>query len=53
MMMEANTEEHLDQVLGIKKDKAGISRGLDIQILGSFYLFEECYNAFLLYFSWR
>ena len=32
MMIEANTVQHLDQVLGFKIDNPGISRGLDIQI---------------------
>ena len=35
MMIEANTVQHLDQVLGIQKDKPGISRGLNVQIWGS------------------
>ena len=41
--------QHLEQVLGFKIDNPGSSRGLNMQIRGSFHLFWKCYNEFLIF----
>ena len=48
MMIEANTVQHLDQVLGFKKENQGISRGLYIQFEG---LFIYSRNATMSFFQ--
>ena len=47
--IEANTLQHLDHVMGFKKDIPGISRGLDILIFEGLSIFQKFYNEFLLY----
>ena len=49
-MIEVNAMQHLDQVLGFKKDNPGISRGLDLQIWGFLHFFQKYCNEFLLFF---
>ena len=49
-MIEVNAMQHLDQVLGFKKDNPGYNRALSIQFWGSFHLFQKWYNEFLLLF---